>query len=258
MHDRTIRAVVALLPAAWLLVCPVQPAHGQPVVFTVETQRGSDTLYVGERAYLSFNLDGQGAQIQGVVYPLLFTFGAGNLMAASPNDVAYAIAPPFENQFSFPVVKDSLTGTDPDTLLAGAVATGGPWVTNGSEYWMRLNFQPLAPGQIAIDSTMLPPANRLAALSPIGDAFPLTWATPTITVLPCPNVLGDVNQSGQVTSADIIALVNCIFKCGPGIFAELELGDVNCSGMTTVSDVILIVNYVFKGMPLPFCCNVLD
>jgi len=137
----------AILAAILLLLAP-RSAHGQPVIFSVETHRGNDTLYVGERAFISFDVDGQGAEIQRLVFPLEFSFGAGSLMGNVPDEV-------------------------------------------------RLDF-------------------------------------------------------------DFILFARCIFMCSPGTWPILDLGDVNCNGAATVSDAIHIVNYVFKGVPLPFCCNVLD
>jgi hypothetical protein len=185
-HIRTTRvlALSAMAIAALILLC--NDAKGQPVIFGVETDRGNDTLYVGEPSRLSFTVDGQGAQIQGLV------------------------------------------------------------------------FKPLNSGTIVLDTTLLPPANRLAALDPSGASLPLEWNSGPITVLPCPTVLGDVNEDGAVTSADVIVLVQCVFKCGPGPFDVLDLGNVDCGLSTTAADVIRIVNFVFKGVELPFCCIVLD
>ena len=249
----------AALAAAILLLLAPRAAHGQPVIFSVETHGGNDTLYVGEQATILFEADGQGALIQGLVLPLEFSFGAGSLIGVMPGDASLDTLPRFIPQFiSEPPPWNHLAGTDPDTLVFGGVSLEGPWVTNGSEWFIRLHFQPLAPGEIWIDSITLPPAIQLAALNPLGAELPLEWHSPVITVLPCPTVLGDVNQNGQVTAADIILFINCIFLCGPGPFDILEIGDVNCDGVATVSDVIHIVNYVFKGVPLPFCCKVLD
>jgi fimbrial isopeptide formation D2 family protein len=60
---------------------------------------------------------------------------------------------------------------------------------------------------------------------------------------------GDVNGSGMVTSADVIYLVNCVFKSGPPPVGAL--GDINCNGPINSADVILLVNYVFKSGPPP-------
>lgn len=64
---------------------------------------------------------------------------------------------------------------------------------------------------------------------------------------------GDVNNSGVITSADIIYLVNFVFKGGPPPLPVPSEGDVNCSSTITSADIIFLVNYVFKGGPVPVC-----
>ncbi len=69
-------------------------------------------------------------------------------------------------------------------------------------------------------------------------------------------VSGDVNNSHSVTSADIITLVNAIFK-GPNLLQPCQAaGDVNCSGTITSADIIRLVNYVFKGTAEP--CDICE
>ena len=58
---------------------------------------------------------------------------------------------------------------------------------------------------------------------------------------------GDVNADGHHTSADIIGLVNYVFKSGPPPLPVPSCGDVNRSGSLTSADVIMLVNYVFKS-----------
>lgn len=65
---------------------------------------------------------------------------------------------------------------------------------------------------------------------------------------------GDVNLSGSLTSSDIIALVNFVFKGGDTPQPCQAAGDVNCDGQVTSSDIIYMVNFVFKGGPDP--CDV--
>jgi hypothetical protein len=63
-------------------------------------------------------------------------------------------------------------------------------------------------------------------------------------------VRGDVNGSGEISSADIIFLVNFVFKAGtPPV--PVAAGDVNKDGFINASDVIYLVNFVFKGGPPP-------
>jgi hypothetical protein len=70
------------------------------------------------------------------------------------------------------------------------------------------------------------------------------------------NVSGDVNVSGALTSADIIYLVNFVFKGDAPPLPCAANGDVNCSGAVTSADIIYMVNHVFKGQPPPCdICN---
>jgi N-acetylneuraminic acid mutarotase len=64
----------------------------------------------------------------------------------------------------------------------------------------------------------------------------------------CPILLdGDVNESGALTAADIIYMVQHVFKGGaPPAPCEAN-GDVNCSGANTAADIIYLVQHVFKG-----------
>jgi len=65
--------------------------------------------------------------------------------------------------------------------------------------------------------------------------------------------LGDVDESGDIASSDIIALVNFVFKGGPQPMPVRRAGDLNCDGPVSSTDVILLVNYVFKSAPSPVC-----
>jgi hypothetical protein len=69
-------------------------------------------------------------------------------------------------------------------------------------------------------------------------------------------VTGDVAPPGDgvLTAADIIYLVNYVFKSGPIPNPCPAAADVNCDGSITAADVIFLVNHVFKGGPAP--CNV--
>ncbi len=62
---------------------------------------------------------------------------------------------------------------------------------------------------------------------------------------------GDANASGDLTAADVVYLVNTVFKAGPNPVPVAAAGDVNCSGGMSSSDIIYLVNRVFKGGPAP-------
>ncbi len=66
-----------------------------------------------------------------------------------------------------------------------------------------------------------------------------------------PGKTGDTNFDGVITSADIIHLVNYVFKGGLPPRPVPRSGDVDCSGTITSADIIVLVNYVFKGGAAP-------
>ena len=63
---------------------------------------------------------------------------------------------------------------------------------------------------------------------------------------------GDANRSGDISVADVIYLINYLFKGGPAP-NPTNIGDANCVDGITVSDPVYIINYLFKGGPEPDC-----
>lgn len=83
------------------------------------------------------------------------------------------------------------------------------------------------------------------------------WASHMVTIKysNCAMVIsGDLTGDELVTSADVITLVNYVFKSGPEPQPCAAAGDADCTGNVTSSDIIHMVNYVFKGGPSP--CDV--
>jgi hypothetical protein len=68
-----------------------------------------------------------------------------------------------------------------------------------------------------------------------------------------PLLLGDPNSDGAINVADVIYLVNYLFKGGPVPLPISESGDANCDGKVDVADVVYLVAYLFKGGPKPAC-----
>lgn len=64
---------------------------------------------------------------------------------------------------------------------------------------------------------------------------------------------GDANQSGTLSTSDIITIVNTVLKGGPDPLPCKATGDVNCDGHVGTADIIYLVNTVLKGGPQP--CN---
>jgi hypothetical protein len=62
---------------------------------------------------------------------------------------------------------------------------------------------------------------------------------------------GDVSCDGKFDVADVIYMINYLFKGGPKPKPMVNQGDVNNDGLTNVADVIYMINYLFKGGPAP-------
>jgi hypothetical protein len=63
---------------------------------------------------------------------------------------------------------------------------------------------------------------------------------------------GDANGDGIVDPADVVYLINYLFKEGPVPDPE-EAGDANCDGVIDPADVVYLINYLFRGWPPPPC-----
>jgi hypothetical protein len=70
-------------------------------------------------------------------------------------------------------------------------------------------------------------------------------------------ICGDVNNSGVLDLADVIYLLNLLFKGGPAPQPYDCVGDVKKDGKVDLTDALVILNYLFKGgtPPDPNCCN---
>jgi hypothetical protein len=66
---------------------------------------------------------------------------------------------------------------------------------------------------------------------------------------------GDVNKDGKLNVADVIYLINYLFRSGPKPIEFEDQGDVNNDTYRNVTDVIYIINYLFKSGPAPIDKN---
>jgi hypothetical protein len=63
---------------------------------------------------------------------------------------------------------------------------------------------------------------------------------------------GDANGDSKITVADVVYLINYLFKAGPPPNPRIK-GDANGDGKVTVSDVVYLISYLFKSGPTPHC-----
>jgi len=61
---------------------------------------------------------------------------------------------------------------------------------------------------------------------------------------------GDINGDSEATIADVVYLINYLFKSGPAP-VPLAVADVNCDNEVGISDAVYLVNYFFKSGPPP-------
>jgi parallel beta-helix repeat protein len=75
-----------------------------------------------------------------------------------------------------------------------------------------------------------------------------TWSTQTwsFSVFLC----GDANGDGETTIADVVYIVNYVFKSGPAP-EPIRSADVNCDDIVDIIDAVYLVNYLFKNGPPP-------
>jgi len=62
---------------------------------------------------------------------------------------------------------------------------------------------------------------------------------------------GDVNNDGEITIADVVYLINYLFRFGPAPIPIPQVGDANCNGNVDISDAVYLIRYLFKGGPPP-------
>jgi len=145
-----------------------------------------------------------------------------------------------------------LSVTSPDSLAVAAfdVNVSPPWV--GAGLLLELCVCPIDTGTIQF--VPAEPANQWSSFGNFaGEMIPTRWITPILHVVACEQsglTWGDAKRDGSVNSADVIFLVNHVFKMGirPVVF---ELGDLDCSSAITSTDIIYLINFVFKSGNAP-------
>jgi hypothetical protein len=65
-----------------------------------------------------------------------------------------------------------------------------------------------------------------------------------------PFTLGDCNGDGSVDPADVVYLINYLFRGGSAP-DPLEAGDCNCDSVVDPADVVYLINYLFRQGPPP-------
>lgn len=69
-------------------------------------------------------------------------------------------------------------------------------------------------------------------------------------------ICGDANGDGIIDVADVVYLVNYLFRNGTAPHPVLCVGDCNDDGTVNIADVVYLINYLFRSGPIPIdtCC----
>jgi hypothetical protein len=63
---------------------------------------------------------------------------------------------------------------------------------------------------------------------------------------------GDANGDGIIDLADIVYLINYLYKDGPAPVSPAA-GDANCDSIVDLADIIYLINYLYRGGAAPGC-----
>ena len=104
---------------------------------------------------------------------------------------------------------------------------------------------------ICIDTTWAPPDGRT-----------VFSRSDAVTYLPRDNMpycssiflseYGDANGDGVINIADVMWMVNYLYKSGP-YPASFDAGDANCDRDHGILDILILINYLYKGGRPPGC-----
>lgn len=148
-----------------------------------------------------------------------------------------------QNGSSYDTLTDLYGTTQPDDIAMIPVAIAGA-------YAIRLQRDDGVPDSAKFTLSIRINGNQLLEPAEYQNVTVASLGTPEVPSTYVYTVArtgpGDCNADSFITSADIIYLVNHVFKSGlPPVI--IRHGDVNCSGVITSADIIYLVNYVFKS-----------
>lgn len=81
----------------------------------------------------------------------------------------------------------------------------------------------------------------------------LEWAVVDIPPACCVGMTGDIDSSGRIDIADVLYLINWMFRGGPPPPC-MDEADVDGSGQVDIADANYFVDWLFRGGPPPVDC----
>ena len=114
----------------------------------------------------------------------------------------------------------------------------------GNGLFARMVYTISDTGRICLDTLYRPPNSVLAFVSRGADTYAPQFMSRCFHLLLYPR--GDANGDEKVDIADVVYLINYLFKSGPSLVWP---ADVNCDGLEDITDAVYLVNYLFKSGP---------
>ncbi|MCI0531572.1 MAG: hypothetical protein L0Y74_06475 [candidate division Zixibacteria bacterium] len=247
-------AILALLTAvnskAENMVDPGQP---DTVWIVCQNEAVPDTgSWISMNIYLKTDNQGSGNDVTAFDLPLYLS--RSNTAPVSVDTTVTAV-------FANSVFKDSSSyfravSADSQNLdcpvVIGAVKFSGTGFSSGTHILATLRLKLDDSTTLDIDTTSTS-TNSLQLVTSSASGYVPVWNVLTCPVCVHSSPAGDANCSGGISLADVIYLVNYLFKSWPAPCC-FSLGDVNCSGSITLADIIQLVNHIFKAQPAPQLC----
>jgi hypothetical protein len=103
---------------------------------------------------------------------------------------------------------------------------------------------------LCLDSTFMSPSNRLKWINTKSVGIFPQYTKKCWVIAKSPLKCGDANVDGYVDIADVVYLINYVFRGGP---QPPGLGDVDGDGVIDIVDIVWLIEYLFRGGPAPHC-----
>jgi len=231
----------------------------QSVRLDIHTANGTDTSYFGIPLVVDFRLDASSTDwLEAIWIPLELQFTNGNILGPfGPNGFPQIVWLPASDVFESRGVHFE-EATDPDSLTIYPFSFAGTNFT-GAAVICRMDVEPLDTGSIDFTTTFMPTQGEMFAWCQVGaynGEVAVDFNAPRIVVEPCPAaMMGDANNDGAITSADIIYLVIYVFRSGPEPLPVRLAGDADCNRRITSADIVYLAAYIFRSGPVPCPCT---
>jgi len=224
----------------YLHVRQIQPAHltffTMPIDVKITTTAGDTTFVVFNDSNTSdfrFSLSNQPAEV--AIDPDNWILKTSGLESYGLNIVTTSL-PAGSTYYPYQETLEAKGGTPPYRWrITGGEMPGGLLLDSVSGVFNRA---PLDSGDfvftVLVQDTEAVPDTQVLTLSVVYD-----------TTAPC-----DLVYDGGLSVADIVYLINYIFKSGPEP-PLVKCGDPNCDDEINVADVVYLINYILKGGPPP-------